>query len=378
MPWIAQAAGRGVTIRRAMIGLVTGALLASIASPSAHAVADEPTLVRLQSGKPVVLHVDRCIRKASEPASGTLQILTTPDGEQLAIYRPAREPTGTIDVTISTSSKPADAAKECPDARTLAIRIDTKSTPTVRSESQEKAFNVLIAVFVLAILLQLAFELLFRWRLYREFFASKAWRTPLMLIASLALVKWYDLDLMRSLLDAYNPAAAAHNASSRWFTELITAAILAGGSGTVNQLFRALGLRAPSEPLHLEPVATDDRIAYIAIRFLQLVGRRADISLEEVTPSPADTPPALFRSVARSNTWERISNVFLSRSDRLPPVGGYTLDALKTYRLLIRVDGRYFDIYGSPADPSKPQPAEYLRLAPRAVVDLQVDLRKFQ
>ncbi len=97
--------------------------------------------------------------------------------------------TGTMD------TNPCTAASQ----KRYVVAFD--QTPTVSAAALQTSFNALVAAFVLAVALENAFALLFNWRLFQALLVGKAWRTPIMFVAALAVVRNFRFDLMATLFD---------------------------------------------------------------------------------------------------------------------------------------------------------------------------------
>ena len=73
---------------------------------------------------------------------------------------------------------------------------------------------------------------------FLEFFVGKAWRTPIMFVAALIIVRYFHLDLMARLFDVYSPETDPQKYPGNLFTQTITAMVLAGGSVSINRVPR--------------------------------------------------------------------------------------------------------------------------------------------
>ena len=84
---------------------------------------------------------------------------------------------------------------------------------------------------ILAIIIEESIGLLFNWRIFKEFSREKGWKIPVVFGVSLAFCYAYEIDLIYELLVIFN--MADENNGKYFIGYLITAAFLAGGSGTV-------------------------------------------------------------------------------------------------------------------------------------------------
>jgi len=153
---------------------------------------------------------------------------------------------------------------------------------------------------VLALLLESAFALLFNWRLFLEFFAGKAWRTPIMFVGALLVVEAFNLGPHARLFDAYNPASGGARSAGSWFTAILTAMVLAGGSAGVNRILVALGFRTQVRPETVEPKLGRDRGLHCHTRRQQ--ERRLALSGQHHRRSPRAASSADGRGFVRSRT----------------------------------------------------------------------------
>ena len=178
--------------------LVLGAMLALALSSPARA-AEETRTVTAPPSKLLVLDSAKCIVQTGQ-IPGT-DIVTDSTGTKHLLYQaPATLP---APLTITAQFGSADQAPGCaePTTRHYVVSIDD-NTSTIPPEALGQAFRILVAAFVLAVLLESAFELLFNWRLFQEYFVGKAWRTPIMFAISLAVVDQFGFDPLARLFTA--------------------------------------------------------------------------------------------------------------------------------------------------------------------------------
>jgi len=103
--------------------------------------------------------------------------------------------------------------------------------------------GVLGIILVLAIVLETGLATLFNWKWFQDYLEGKGLRTPIAVLVSWFFVYFYGLDVVSDLLSAFTAKGASFDKTLPG--QIITAFIVAGGSGTVNRLFAALGLRPP-------------------------------------------------------------------------------------------------------------------------------------
>lgn len=104
--------------------------------------------------------------------------------------------------------------------------------------------GVLGVILVLAIVLEIGLSTLFNWKYFQEHLLGKGLRTPIAVVVSAYFVYHYELDTVADLLSSFT--GDSHASFARTTPGyIITAFIVAGGSGTVNQLFQKFGIRTP-------------------------------------------------------------------------------------------------------------------------------------
>jgi hypothetical protein len=96
--------------------------------------------------------------------------------------------------------------------------------------------GVLGVILVLAIVLEIGLSTLFNWKYFQEHLQDKGLRTPIAIAVSAYFVYHYQLDTVADLLSSFTGDSQASFARTTP-GYIITAFIVAGGSGTVNQLF---------------------------------------------------------------------------------------------------------------------------------------------
>lgn len=218
----------------------------------------------------------------------------------------------------------------------------------------------LTKLFVLAVLLENAFALIFNWRIYQAYFSGRGTRTLVMVAVALLLVYQLDLDIVADLVKAYDGSTA-----NGMVTGVVTALILAGGSSGVNTVMHALGYRDnKAEEAAVEKPPKDK--AWIAIR---VVRRRATgevfVRIRELG-APATTDAAPVAGTV-GGTRPTLHGLLLRDRNRFPQNGGYDLRPNVLYE--ITVEGR--DNEGQRIAPID---AQKIVLAPAAIVDLEATL----
>jgi hypothetical protein len=338
----------------------------------AGALAADSVIRSAAPGQKVQLDVAPCLKVlGAPPPLGTLTPIKLADGSTELWYTPALDQRDKVNIQTATGG-PADAQGNCVGEirRTYEVSIDQR--PKISADATETAYRVLIVAFVLAVLLESAFELLFNWRLFQEFFVGRAWRTPIMFAVSLLLVKSFNFDLMATLFDAYSGVTRDAKASAgNLLTQSLTAMILGGGSVGINRVLVNLGFREMTTKVEAESSRLSDKQAYISVL---VRGGRADAQYEvDVTELPADPAIPMTLGVLRPRGPGRIKEILFPSSLRLPRSGGRTVSTEKCYRIAVRDlgNGSYYDTSGVPKDLAE---LPILRFAPGAFVDFVVNI----
>lgn len=115
--------------------------------------------------------------------------------------------------------------------------------------------KLLSMIFILAVLIEVALSVLFRWRVFLRYTEGRGWKVPIAFVVSFAIVVTHGIDLPGDVVAAFSAAAAdggkvvapsdAAAADGKEVGYLISALIIAGGSSSVNSIFEALGWRNP-------------------------------------------------------------------------------------------------------------------------------------
>jgi len=344
-------------------GILTAGLLST-------AIAADPLTVEhtARAGAEGRIDAAPCIAITAPPAFGNARIATLQDKTEVLLYTPAEKQTAAVVIRVDTGET-AKVQDKCPNPTTKDKNhvIQVRGEPEVPPEALDKAFRLLVATFVLALLLESAFELLFNWRLFQAFFVGRAWRTPIMFAISLAVVRSFDLDLMAALFNAYHGGSGGLRAGS-WVTSCLTAMIVSGGSVGVNKILIALRFRSQLPKLEQETPALAPDEAWISV---EVRGASADdqYRLDITTVPCVDTPETL--AILRAPGPGRLRQLLFPSSFRTPPSGGRRVRADVCYRITVTDRlGRAYDLNGkllTAAGQAAP-----VRFAPRAVVDFVI------
>ena len=102
--------------------------------------------------------------------------------------------------------------------------------------------HLLTALLIISIFYETALSSIFNWRLFQTVLKDKGAKTPVTIAVAFAVFWHYDLDLFTELLKALG-----YPQESNLGGKIITALIIAGGSGGVNGLFERLNIRKPKQ-----------------------------------------------------------------------------------------------------------------------------------
>ena len=106
--------------------------------------------------------------------------------------------------------------------------------------------NVLALLFVISIVFETALTPIFNWRLFAKYCEGKGAKTPITIIAAVALLWGYDIDIFKHVIDAFAGTAATES-SSNFIGRIMTGLLIAGGSGAIFNIFTKIGLRSPDK-----------------------------------------------------------------------------------------------------------------------------------
>ena len=345
------------------------ALAALLASPlSAAAQSPDPITIPAAPGQPVVLLTAPCLTAVDPAPGGAVSIDTTGEGARRAVYTAPPGARGASRVILERGGAPAAGSTACTGATRVTYAVEVAHAPELPDAVVQEAFKILMAAFVIAVLLESAFALLFNWRLFLEFFVGKAWRTPIMFGAALLIVRAFpQLDLISRLFAVYSGATAVRG---DWLTAALTAMILAGGSVGVNRVLVALGFRSQVRPDVAE--RPSEKQAWISVRVRATAPDAGyELKFETVDPPPASVVSTL--GIIRPGAGRaRLSELLFPVPGRIPRSGGIVVSTEKAYRVSVTDLGSQlvYDLRGEPI--ATPQAAPLMRFAPRAIVDFDV------
>ena len=110
----------------------------------------------------------------------------------------------------------------------------------------EAISEILVLLFVISLVFETALTPIFNWRVFARFCEGKGWKTPITVIAAIALLWNYDIDIFKHIIDAFAKEGSAA-APSTFLGRMITGLLVAGGSGAIFNLFAKMNLRNPKQ-----------------------------------------------------------------------------------------------------------------------------------
>ncbi len=214
---------------------------------------------------------------------------------------------------------------------TAVIHVRAPPPSLTSDKFYETSFRVLLALFVLAVVLESALALLFRWRPFLTVFDSRTVNSIIAFVVAYILVKLFKLDLVSSLVNTYSDAPHAESFPGY----VLTAMIIAGGSAGVNHLLQTLGLR-PIGDGNTAPPKPPPTKAWIAVRLQRTatVGPVA-VLIGETEPLPV---AGTITGSASKFVWLR---PLLRDKGRFPASGGFEVKPGVAYT--VRLEGKKAD-----------------------------------
>jgi hypothetical protein len=252
----------------------------------------------------------------------------------------------------------AAAALSVPAVAVLA-QTDAEGSGSAVAAAFPALAGDLLRLLILVIVVESAMAALFGWRVYRVLASGRALKTPLMFAVGLGIVLLFDYDIVARIVAGVTGTEVPQDA--RWFSALLSALVVAGGSSGINTVFLRLNLRNPLPPVEPAPRLDADQ-AWLAIRIrrVEAVGE-IQVALRE-TGAPPEWP--LAGSVGDRGLGARLVEAFGLHGLRFPRSGGRVVPALRSIEVAL--------VWKAEGDAAAvAHPVWTGSLAPRAVVDLE-------
>ena len=103
--------------------------------------------------------------------------------------------------------------------------------------------EVLVLLLVVSIVFEVALSAIFNWRYFAKHCEGKGVKTPLTVVAAVALMWGHDLDIFGRIIAA---SSGSLYGDSTLAGRIMTGLLIAGGSGAVYSLFTNLKMRNPT------------------------------------------------------------------------------------------------------------------------------------
>jgi hypothetical protein len=355
--------------RSRLAGRATILLLGCVMGASSSAQTARDVQVTVKPGATVVVDTVGCATNIKGPAAGGPVLSVPSAGKTLLIYSSSADQREDRTFTVDVGPKASADGKSCEESVSRQYTLSFNASPEVSGKALQTSFQVLVAAFVLALLLESAFALLFNWRPFNAFLVGRSVRSPIMFVASLVLVHQFHFDLMAQLFTAYSPGGAGEPSFG---TGILTAMILAGGSAGVNRILTTLGFRSQLKDGEVPPTP-DETHAWVAVAVEPVTMKdKLMVSVSEVTPAAgASVSTAVGIASARRPGWR---SLFLGDDFRVPRSGGMRVDTSKFYTITVKnLDtGVVYDVTGK-AVAAGGSPTIF-RFGPRAVLDFRIKL----
>lgn len=186
-----------------------------------------------------VLSNDKLGDKATVTAVGTALNGTAAitDDKMRIAYTPNENFVGTEVIRYTGTS--ADTATTVNETLTVNVRSVVDG---ITSEQLTDASIILFQALILALVLEVALQLIFTSRWFILYAEGRGLKVPVMFVLALLLINRSDIDIVQRLIAVFSDPDPA----STWLSVLLSALIVGGGSSTIFQLFKALNLRAPA------------------------------------------------------------------------------------------------------------------------------------
>jgi hypothetical protein len=271
------------------------------------------------------------------------------------------------DAVTTTADKPSTNKPDTPPVN----KPDAASSPLppINDQIYSKSLAALTELFVVALLLESAFAVIFNWRVFLAYFSLRGVRTIIMIAASWLVVSHFGLDVMATLIAAYkSPPAPDQSINPGSITggvsQFVTALILAGGSSGVNRIMTALGFRSPSREEEVVPHPPANK-AWVAVRVNRKQAKsEVLVCIKEIGPPDANSPSPIAGMISFKRT--SLPGLLFREVSRFPQNGGHTLAPNTVYSISVEAK----DANNNPVHSQ----AQLYVFAPGAIVDLEIDL----
>ena len=313
------------------------ALLAALIGLAALVAAMAPALTEdtpVNSGETVALETDA--KKIENPVAqlGRLALTVAASGGTstytLKYTAPNVEADSSDTVTYSTDKGPV----------TKTFKIKPAPPQPLQALAKEGMLDasgkILVALLVLAIVLENALALLFNWRPFLETFDPRAVKPVVAFAVSYIFITSFNLDAVSALVTSFGGKPV----NAGWLGLVITAMVVAGGSSAVNRLMQSLGVRLPAAAQDQTQRRPPPDHAWLSVTFRRKKATGRVFVMLQSIPTPAQPDPAqVIGSLDGPGTaGSRLFSYFFRSRSRFPPSGGYAV-LPGTYKLWLEAPG---------------------------------------
>lgn len=211
-------------------------------------------------------------------------------------------------------------------ATVSALAQDLAPTTTAASPNDQTytlSALALTKLAVIAVILEQALAVIFDWKPFRETFDRKAVKPLVSFLFAVGIVHQFKLDIVGELIEAYSSSPVI---SAGIVSKLVTALVLAGGSGGINRIMQRLGIRsdlnlkeeAAPPPTHafVSVVPSLSPVKGTTYTGLTIVGIDSTGAINSLGTVPVDKVGKDPRGIL---AW------FLQEKGRFPPDGGFPM-----------------------------------------------------
>lgn len=337
-------------LARRLLGI---ALALAFCALSAHAQTQEkaPEKISTAPGQHVIVkRVTGAVSEEKVEAKGAGVALQKDGAETVVVYLP---PLGVDRLDDKVTFKVGGVAV-APIPVTVSAASAAKGADLTAANLYEPSFKALFILFVLAVLLENALALLFRWQPFLATFNSRNLTPVIAFVVSFIFVATFGLDVVTSLTNIYTQASHPSELPGR----LVTAMIVAGGSAGVNRILQTFGFRAIGTPEQQVRSTLREDQGWISVR---LVRERSQGVVEVLLDNQA---------IGQVGTGTEVTGPlrhFLRNPVRFPQSGGYVVEAGKAHKIELKG----VDAMGNALPLSVWGPTQ---VGPRAILDVVIKL----
>lgn len=201
--------------------------------------------------------------------------------------------------------------------------VPTTPTSVVDDQIYTLSALALTKLAVIAVILEQALAVIFDWKPFRETFDRKAVKPLVSFLFAVGIVHQFKLDIVGELIEAYSSSPVT---SAGVVSKLVTALVLAGGSGGINRIMQRLGIRTdlnlkeeaapPPTDAFVSVVPSLAPVKGVTYTGLTIVGIDNTGAINSLGTVPVDK---VGKDPGGILAW------FLQEKGRFPPEGGFPM-----------------------------------------------------